>query len=70
MFLMSYPLDVAWVDRDLVVVDIKPDIKPFNPFKPSSWRIYRPRKPAKYVIELGRGSLQGTVIGDSLEFIE
>jgi len=68
MVLMTYSIDVLWLDSEKKVVDIRPSVPPFNALKLSTWRIYRPRKPAVYVVELGAGSIKDTVIGDLLEF--
>lgn len=68
MLFMFYPLDVIWLDENKRVVDIQKNIPPFNPMKPKTWRIYSPKKPAKYVVELGRGKSNGVEIGDLLAF--
>lgn len=69
MFLMSYSIDVIWVDSEKKVVDIKKNVPPFKALNPATWRTYRPKKPAKYVIELGAGSARETEEGDVLLFI-
>jgi len=69
MFFMLYPIDVIWLDSTKKVVDLKRRVLPFNPLNPKTWRIYKPRKRAKYVIELGNGDVKNTEIGDSIEFI-
>ena len=68
MLFMGYPIDVLWLDSDKRVVEIRRGVPPFNPFKPSTWRTYKPGKPAKYVVELGVGSAEGTEVGDEIEF--
>ncbi|MFH1721515.1 MAG: DUF192 domain-containing protein [Candidatus Altiarchaeota archaeon] len=68
MFFMLYPLDVLWVNSSKAVVDLKKSVPYANPLKPKSLRIYKPRGPARYVIELGVGSIGRTEIGDKLEF--
>ena len=68
MLLMKYPIDVLWVDDAKTVVGTEGEIQPFHPFKPQTWRIYRPKKPARYVVELGKGELGTTKIGDKIEF--
>ncbi len=70
MFLMKFPIDVLWLNSNMLVVDIRRKILPFNIFDTKTWRIYRPRNPAKYVIELGIGELGTTEIGDKIEFIQ
>jgi uncharacterized protein len=61
MFFMRIPLDVIFADKNKKVVDVVT----LDP-----WTTYTPRAPARYVIELDKGSLEksGTEIGDHLEF--
>lgn len=68
MCLMKFPIDVLWVNSDMVIVDIQRRILPFNLFDRKTWRIYRPKKAAKYVIELAVGNSDGTEIMDLVEF--
>ncbi len=68
MFFMRFPIDVVWLNSDMVVVDLKKSILPFNPLNRKTWKIYRPGKAARYVIELGLGNSNGIEIGDVLEF--
>jgi len=56
MMFMKFPIDVIWVDSSMTVVDLIKGVEPFNPLKPKTWRIYKPEKPARYVIELGIGN--------------
>ena len=69
MFLMAYPLDVIWADDGMMVIDVQMNVLPVSPFKPRTWKTYKPKKPAKYVIELGVGSAEKTEPGDILSFI-
>jgi len=50
------------------VVDVKLNVMPFNPLKPSTWRMYRPSRPARYVIEIAKGMVGQTTVGDRLSF--
>lgn len=61
MFFMRIPLDVLFLDDEMVVVD-KVHLKP--------WQTYNPIKPARYVVELEEGTFEssGTEIGDKLDF--
>jgi uncharacterized membrane protein (UPF0127 family) len=68
MSFMFYPIDVAWVDDSLLVVDVARRLPPSQ--IPNPFRLYRPRKPAKYVVELGAGNLGATEAGDLIEFRE
>lgn len=69
MLFMKYPIDVVWVNSKMVVVDLKERIEQFNPFKLGTWSIYKPKKPARYVIELGIGRLGTTGMGDEIKFM-
>ncbi|MFH1402868.1 MAG: DUF192 domain-containing protein [Candidatus Altiarchaeota archaeon] len=68
MMFMRYGISVIWADSDMKVVDVEKNARPFNPFKPRTWRTYKPCGPAKYVVELGKGRLGGTRRGDVIEF--
>ena len=68
MMFMLYPIKVLWVNEDMMVVDVKEDVKPFNLLKPGTWRMHKPREPAKYVVELGVGDVKNTEIGDRIKF--
>jgi uncharacterized membrane protein (UPF0127 family) len=60
MFFMRFPIDAVFCDRDLVVVGVEHDLKP--------WKTAR-RKGAKVVIELAAGAAAGLEPGDRL-FLE
>lgn len=68
MALMRYPIDVIWADSGKKIVDVAHSVPAFNLLKPVTWRTYAPKKPAKYVIELGRGNAGKTEIGDGISF--
>ena len=57
MFLMRFPIDVLFCDRDLVVVGVERDLHP--------WRTAG-RKGAKVVVELPVGGADGVEVGDRL----
>ena len=61
MFFMRFPLDIVFADDDKKVVDMV-SIEP--------WKTYTPKSPAKYVIELEKGSINkfNLEIGDELDF--
>ncbi|MDI3473684.1 MAG: uncharacterized protein PWR30_7 [Candidatus Woesearchaeota archaeon] len=50
MFFMFYPIDILWLDKDKVVVDLVKNFKP--------WRFHRPKRKAKFVIELPVGTIE------------
>jgi uncharacterized membrane protein (UPF0127 family) len=49
MFGVRYSLKMIFIDRNKVVVDIK-EAEPLS-LNPKTWKIYKPRKPCKYVLE-------------------
>jgi len=57
MFFMRFPIDAVFCDKDLRVVGVERDLKP--------WRTAA-RKGAKVVIELPAGSTAGVDPGDRL----
>ncbi len=64
MFFMLQRIDVIWADDELRVVDLLSNLKPW------SLRIFRPSKPARYVIECPSGTIERTKTkrGDRLSF--
>ena len=62
MFFVRFPLDIIFADSDKKVVDVI-SIDP--------WKTYTPKKPAKYVIEMEKGTIEssGTEIGDELDIM-
>ncbi len=63
-FFVFFNIDVIWLDKNFLVVDIAKKIRPFTPLKKS-------KVPAKYVLELFAGTIseKGVKPGDQLEFI-
>jgi len=66
---MRFPIDIVFIDKDKRIVDIRHSVKPLGK-NPRTWRIYRPSKPCRYVLEVNSGLVKrtGTGIGDFLEF--
>ena len=62
MFFVFYPIDVVFLDKNRIVVDIKENFKPFT--------FYKSRKKALYAVELPNGSINEsrTNIGDRIDF--
>ena len=62
MFFVKFPLDIIFADTNKEVVDTVS----INP-----WKMYTPKKPARYVIEMEKGTINSskTEIGDKLDFI-
>ncbi len=63
-FFMHFPIDVVYVDRNNRVVDIDRRVQP--------WRVGRPRRNARYVIEMpaGKAAATATQPGDKLRWEE
>jgi uncharacterized membrane protein (UPF0127 family) len=61
MFFMRFPLDIIFADSNKKIVDMV-SIEP--------WKTYTPIAPAKYVIEMKKGSINNfnLEIGDELDF--
>lgn len=59
-FFVFFTFDALWIDEKKKVVD-KRTVNPFT-------ILLRPRSPAKYVLELSKGSTQGIQLGTILEF--
>ncbi len=62
MFFVFYPIDVVFLNKNKVVVELKKNFKPF--------RFYLPNKKAMYVIELPKNTLKETKteVGDIIKF--
>lgn len=61
MFFMKFPLDIIFTDTEKKIVDMV-SIEP--------WKTYTPNSPAKYVIEMEKGTINDfkLEIGDELDF--
>ncbi len=62
MFFVFYPIDVLFLDKNKIVVEIKENFKPFT--------IYTSKNKALYIIELPKGIIKKskTKIGDKIVF--
>jgi len=49
MFGTRYPIKMIFIDKNKTVIDIK-EGKPLS-FNPKTLRIYKPKKPCKYILE-------------------
>ena len=60
MLFVFYPIDVIFLDEQKKVVEIKENFRPF--------RFYTPKKKARYVLELPKGSVNRsrTELGDRI----
>lgn len=68
MLCMRFPIDLVFLDAQKTVVTIYDNIPPLT-LDPRSWRIYRPKRPAKYALELPAGWLKDNPLteGDTLD---
>ncbi len=64
MWFMRQPIDVIWLDEGFKVIDLHEDARPW------AFRIFRPKAPAKYVVECPAGTIgrTGTREGDVFSF--
>ena len=62
MFFVFFPIEVLFLDKNKIVVEIKENFKPFT--------FYNPRKKSKYIIELPKDSIKKskTKINDKIIF--
>lgn len=69
MFFMKFPIDVIWINSKNRIVTITRDITPSSIFKISTWKIYKPKEKARYVLELGNRKVDDEVKeGNEVEF--
>ena len=64
MFFVFHPIDVLFLNKNKIIVEIKENFKPFS--------FYTPKNKAMYVIELPKDAIKSskTGIGDKIEFYE
>ena len=62
MLFVFYPIDVLFLGKNKVVVEIKESLMPFT--------VYTPKNKAKYIIELPQGTIKKTktVLRDKIKF--
>ena len=62
MFFVFHPIDVLFLNKNKIVVEIKKNFRPFT--------LYTPKNKAMYVIELPKDAIKSskTGIGDKIEF--
>ena len=68
MTFMRFSIDAVWVDEKMRVVDVQRNLPPNLPPNPLKFKIYRPPKPAKFVVELEAGKAGDTEAGDEVKF--
>ena len=68
---MRFLIDVFFIDSKNRVVDLFENLEPIS-LNPKTWRIYKPSKPVKHVLELMAGTIKNKKIleGDFLTFLK
>jgi uncharacterized membrane protein (UPF0127 family) len=66
---MKYSIDIAFIDKDKCIVDIKTNVLPIS-FNINTWKLYKSKKKCKYILEVENGVLERKLfkVGDSLDF--
>ena len=66
---MRFPIDIIFIGPDKKVTDVFENVPPLS-FRPSTWRVYSPTKPVKWIVEVSAGMARksGTSVGDRLIF--
>lgn len=64
---MTFPIDIAWLDRNFKIIDIESDVSPST--YPNS---FRPDVPARYVLEVNAGFFKkyGITPGITLRLVD
>jgi uncharacterized membrane protein (UPF0127 family) len=52
---MKFPIDIIYINKSKKIVDIKHEAKPIT-VNPKTWRIFRPKNKAKYILEIPANS--------------
>ncbi len=62
MFFVFYPIDVLFLNKNKIVVEIKKNLGPFS--------FYTPKNKSMFIIELPQGAIDKTKteVGDKIEF--
>ncbi len=66
---MRFSIDVVFINSDKIVTDVFGSVPPVS-LNPKTWKVYKPAKPVKWILELkaGRCRRTKTVSGDKLSF--
>lgn len=56
---MRFEIDLVFIDSGKRVVDIFENLKPIS-LNPIAWKVYKPTKPVKWVLELKSGRIRKT----------
>jgi uncharacterized membrane protein (UPF0127 family) len=52
---MRFPIDVLFLDSKKRVVDVFENVPPLS-LHPRTWKVYRPSRPVKWILELSSGT--------------
>jgi len=52
MLFMRFPIDVYFLDETGAVIDKVKNIKPVSLLRPSTWKVYRPKRACWYAVEV------------------
>lgn len=68
---MKFSIDVAYISKEGKVVDLREEVPPMG-LSPSTWKIYRPSKMCKYILEVESGVLgeKGLSKGTEVKFVD
>ena len=67
---MKFPIDIIWIGEDKKIVDIAQNALPEPGKDDRELKIYRPKGPAKYILEINAGlsKLHNLQVGDVVSF--
>ena len=70
MFGMKFPIDLVFINKHKIVVDIYEYFLPMK-WNPKTWKVYTPKARSKYVLEINAGFVdkRNIEVGDLLEFL-
>jgi uncharacterized membrane protein (UPF0127 family) len=52
MFCMRFPIDIHFLDDSGDTVSVVRNAKPLSLLRPSTWKLYHPKKPCRYAVEV------------------
>lgn len=66
---MRFSLDIVFIDADQTIIDLKTDVPPVSRH-PGTWKIYRPSRMCKDVLEVEAGLIdeKDISIGDQVRY--
>jgi uncharacterized membrane protein (UPF0127 family) len=66
---MRFPIDIIFINARKEVTDVCGNVPPVYP-NPATWKVYRPTRPVKWILEVkaGRAKETRTKPGDRLSF--